>query len=85
MGLSIVTAAYKGYVTSRLDAVLTEEQRQLILDSASFIQTLSPEVQERVREIFSGGYNLQFRILIGFAAAQIPSSLLMWQRKQIVA
>lgn len=85
LGLAIVTAAYKGYVKSRLNTFLTEEQQSMIFDSAKFIESLSPDAQEKVREVFSGGYNLQFRILIAFAAAQIPSSLLMWQKKQIVA
>ncbi|KAF7914938.1 hypothetical protein BELL_0327g00030 [Botrytis elliptica] len=84
LGLAIVTAAYKGYVTSRLNAFLTVEEQLSIFESAKYIQSLSPEMQGRVREVLAGGYNLQFRILIALAAAQIPSSLLMWQKNQIV-
>ncbi|KAM0308687.1 hypothetical protein ACHAO8_009778 [Botrytis cinerea] len=84
LGLAIVTAAYKGYVTSRLKAFLNLEEQLSVFESAKYIQSLSPELQGRVREIFAGGYNLQFRILIALAAAQIPSSLLMWQKEQIV-
>lgn len=84
LGLAIVTAAYKGFVISRLDKFLALEQRQAILQSAEAIQSLTPAVQAEVKKIFAGGYNLQFRVLIAFAAAQIPSSLLMWQKKQIV-
>lgn len=84
LGLAIVTAAYKGYVTSRLKAFLNLEEQLSVFESAKYIQSLSPEVQGRVREVFAGGYNLQFRILIALAAAQIPSSLLMWQKEQIV-
>ncbi|KAA8564176.1 hypothetical protein EYC84_011123 [Monilinia fructicola] len=83
IGLAIVTAAYKGYVIGRLDQFLALEQMNLILDSADAISLLPPDVQVQVRRVFAGGYNLQFRILIAFAAAQIPSSLLMWQKKQI--
>lgn len=84
IGLAIVTAAYKGYVITRLNQFLTPEQRDLVLQSADAISLLSSDVQVQVRRVFAGGYNLQFRILIAFAAAQIPSSLLMWQKEQIV-
>ncbi|KAF7953324.1 hypothetical protein EAE96_006535 [Botrytis aclada] len=84
LGLAIVTAAYKGYVTSRLSSFLTAEEQFSIFESAKYIQSLSPEIQGKVREVLAGGYNLQFRILIALAAAQIPSSLLMWKKQQIV-
>ncbi|QSZ35233.1 hypothetical protein DSL72_008102 [Monilinia vaccinii-corymbosi] len=48
---------------------------------AYLIQSLSPEAQENVREVFSRGHNLQFRILIAFAAAQIPIFVPLWQKK----
>jgi len=84
IGLAIVTAAYKGYVNSRIEQILTREQSDRLFDSAAAIATFEPQIQERIKIIFAGGYNLQFRILIAFAAAQIPSSMLMWQKKQIV-
>lgn len=84
IGLAIVTASYKSYVLSRLHSFLTPEQTYDVLRSAKAILDFAPDVQDHVRIVFAGGYNLQFRILIAFAAAQIPASLLMWQTKQIV-
>ncbi|KAM0170784.1 hypothetical protein ACHAPC_011127 [Botrytis cinerea] len=84
LGIAIATAAYKSNIISNLDKILTKEQRLLILESTSMIKTFDPDVQLQIRSIFAEGYNLQFRILVAFAAAQIPSSLLMWQEKQIV-
>ncbi|KAF5868834.1 putative efflux pump antibiotic resistance protein [Botrytis fragariae] len=84
LGIAIATAAYKSNIISNLDKILTKEQRSLILESTSMIKTFNPKVQMQIREVFAEGYNLQFRILVAFAAAQIPSSLLMWQEKQIV-
>lgn len=83
IGLAIVTAAYKGYANSRLDVLLTEHEKDALMQSTKSLVTLTPAVQEKVRMVYAGGYNLQFRILIAFAAAQIPSSLMMWQSKQI--
>lgn len=84
IGLAIVTAAYKANVISSLDQFLTLEQRSRILQTPQTIASFDSIAKEKIERAFASGYNLQFRILIGFAAAQIPSSLLMWQRKQIV-
>ncbi|THV52412.1 hypothetical protein BGAL_0080g00350 [Botrytis galanthina] len=84
LGIAIATAAYKSNIISNLDKIVTKEQRSLILESTSIIKTFDPRVQMQIRGVFAEGYNLQFRILVAFAAAQIPSSLLMWQEKQIV-
>ncbi|TGO56767.1 hypothetical protein BCON_0073g00010 [Botryotinia convoluta] len=84
LGIAIATAAYKSNIISDLDRILTKEQRSLILESTSIIKTFDPKVQIQIRGVFAKGYNVQFRILVAFAAAQIPSSLLMWQEKQIV-
>ncbi|KAF7921517.1 uncharacterized protein EAE97_011306 [Botrytis byssoidea] len=83
LGIAIATAAYKSNIISNLDKILTKEQRSLILESTSMINTFDSEVQTQIRGVFAESYNLQFRILVVFAAAQIPSSLLMWQEKQI--
>ena len=82
IGLAIVTAAYKGYIQSHLGSFLTPEEMSQLLESAHNILLFDANKQDQIREAFARGYNIQFRILIAFAAAQIPSSLLMWQRKQ---
>ncbi|CAG8958366.1 hypothetical protein HYFRA_00011043, partial [Hymenoscyphus fraxineus] len=84
IGLAIVTAAYKGYVNSHLEEFLTPEERTQLLISVENIFLFDTKIQHQIRSVFAGGYNLQFRILIAFSAAQIPSSFLMWQRKQVL-
>jgi hypothetical protein len=41
-------------------------------------------MQTSIRTIFGQGYNVQMVIMIGFAAAQIPASLLMWTKKPLM-
>jgi len=48
------------------------------------MNSLQPEQQVRVRTIFGQEYDVQMRILIELAAAQLSESLLMWQKNQIV-
>ena len=84
IGLAVVTSVLDGFVRSRLSVFLSAEQVGALLQTSTVMNTFTSEQQEKIRAIFGQGYNIQMRILIGLAAAQLPSSLLMWQKKQIV-
>ena len=84
IGLAVVTSVLDGFVRSRLSMFLSAGQVGALLQTSVVVNTFSSEQQEKIRAIFGQGYNIQMRILIGLAAAQLPSSLLMWQKKQIV-
>ena len=84
IGLAIVTTASNGSVRSGLAQFLSGGQIDDLLRSAEAIPTFPPETQIAIKTVFADGYNLQMKILSGFAAAQIPSSMIMWQKKQIV-
>lgn len=78
VGLAIVTSVLNSYIKSHLSASVTPQQLGSILQSANAINMLDSTMQSTVRAIFGHGYNLQMKVMIGFAAAQIPASLLMW-------
>lgn len=78
LGLAIATNVLNTYVKSHLSASIAPQQVSTILSSAEEINVLDPAVRSTVRAIFGHGYNLQMEVLIGFGAAQIPASLLMW-------
>lgn len=84
IGLGIVTSVLNNFVTSRLSYFLSPSEVNTILQTSAAISKFYPEQQDMIRSVFAEGYNLQMRILIGFAAAQLPASLVMWQKKQIV-
>ena len=84
IGLAIVTTVINSYLRNRLAGLLPPDQIAAVLQSTDALGTLPPALAETVRGIFARGYNLQLRIMIGFSAAQIPVTFLMWQRKQIV-
>lgn len=83
IGLAIVTTVFNGYVRSKLGQILSASQVNDLLKAANSISALSAEMQEIVRSILAEGYNIQMKILAGLAAAQIPSSFVMWQKQQI--
>ncbi|KAL5041369.1 hypothetical protein BDW71DRAFT_217899 [Aspergillus fruticulosus] len=83
IGIAIVTAVANGYLQSHLQQVLGPDELRAVLQSAADLSTLSPADQGTVRGAFSASYNLQMKILTGFAGGQVFASLLMWQEKQI--
>jgi hypothetical protein len=56
----------------------------MFLQSVESRFLFSPEVQDRIKTVITRSYNQQFKVLIAFAAAQIPSSFFMRQKEQIL-
>ena len=84
IGLAVVSAVSRNVISSDLKGFLTQDQVNSILQSTDNIISFAPSIQSQIRSVFAVGYNIQIKILIGFSAAQILSSILMWQKKQIV-
>jgi hypothetical protein len=82
--LAIATSVFNGHVRPGLSQVLGRpmDSGQSILPGEIFA-TLPSEQLESARAVLAHGYNLQMIVLAAFAAAQIPATLLMWQKKQI--
>jgi hypothetical protein len=85
IGLAIVTSIFNSFIRSDVSSFLSGNQVDSLLKSTSYITTLSPTVQISTRDAFSAGYNLQMKILAGFAGGQVLSSFLMWRKDQIKA
>lgn len=82
--ISIVTAVGNTWLRDVLSDSLSLEQIQAIFRSSEHIESLpSPEVIAMVRGRFVESFNLQMRIVLGFAIAGAFVALLMWQRNQI--
>jgi hypothetical protein len=77
IGLVIVTAVLQSHVNSDLRQILSAEEVAALLDISSAISHFSPDVLATVQSVFAQRYNIQFRILAGLAATQIPSSLII--------
>ena len=85
IGLAIVSAVFNRTTKPKLLEVLSVEQFQILSQTTAIISTLSPSTQAAVRQILAEGYNLQIKITVGFAAAQIPGAFLMWRKVPKVA
>ena len=78
IGLGVATNILNVYVRSHLAGSVTPTLVTRLLQSTEEIESLDPASQAVVRAIFGHGYNLQMKAMIGFAAAQVPASLLVW-------
>ena len=81
IALAIVTSVFNGIIRPKLLPILTFDQYSALLQSSTAIDSFDPSLQQAVRTILSDAYNVQFRIMIGFGAAQIPAALLTWTRR----
>jgi hypothetical protein len=54
-----------------------------ILKNTDAIKMLDETSSNNVRVVFAEGYNLQTTMLIGFAAAQIFATALMWNNQRL--
>ncbi|OTA64073.1 putative multidrug resistance protein fnx1 [Hypoxylon sp. EC38] len=80
MILAIATSVFNGYARSHLQAITGSSDTNAL----SQLSLLHPDVQEQVRYALSEAYNRQNLVLCASAAMQIPASLLMWKKKQVV-
>lgn len=78
-----MTTAFNGLVKSRLGRFLSTEQINDLLEFANSSLSYPADTQDRFRIIFAEGYSLQMKIMTGFAAAQLLSTLFIWQSKQV--
>ncbi|KAI0544897.1 putative multidrug resistance protein fnx1 [Xylaria curta] len=81
--ISITTAVGNGWVKNIIRDVVTTPQLRDIFRSTAYISTLPESAQYVVRSAFVEGFNLQMRIVLGFAVASVFSIFLMWQKSQI--
>jgi hypothetical protein len=83
VGIAIVTSISTPYIRSHLTDILPLELAESLLERTELVQHLSPDTLERVRMLFGEAYNLQVKVLIGFAVAKVPVTGLMWTNLRV--
>ena len=82
--LAIATSIFNSYTTPLLSEYLT---RYSLTRDATYstqgLKTLVEADQGAVRMILARGFNRQMFVLSAFAAAQIPTSLLLWRKDHV--
>ena len=80
IGLSIASSVLNGKLKSELRGVLLSSELTALLQTTEVIKSLSPEKAQRVRQTFVDSYNVQFKIMLGFAAAQVVATAMLLRR-----
>ncbi|MCJ1263264.1 hypothetical protein MMC22_003134 [Lobaria immixta] len=80
IGLSIASSVMNEYLKTHLAAILPLDELAALLQSTAVLVRFAPNVQQKVLEVFARGYDLQFKILTGFAGAQFLTAMMMWKK-----
>lgn len=83
LGLAIASNVLNNHFRSSLVGVVTADQLSALLQSTATIRHLPPGVQAQVITVLSDGYDMQMKILAGFAGAQLLAVGTLWRKKQI--
>lgn len=77
IGLAVASNILNGRLSNHLQGVLSSHDLHIFLENVRSIKFLSPHLQEEVKAVFADSYTTQLRVMIGFAAAQLPAILLL--------
>lgn len=80
IGLSITSSVMNEYLKTHLATILSSDALAALLQRTEILAKFAPDVQEKVIEVFAQGYDLQYKIITGFAAAQFLAVMLMWKK-----
>ncbi|KAF2103746.1 MFS general substrate transporter [Rhizodiscina lignyota] len=83
LGLSIATTVLNNHLSSHFGAMGQQAQDRLQADAVSFIASLPPTAQHGVIEVFGEGYSIVFKIMAGFAVAQVFAVILMYRNPPV--
>lgn len=83
VGVAIVTSAQTRSLRNHLLRLLPVAQVSALLETTDLLNTLPSATQAAVRTAFGNSYNIEMKIMIGFAAAEVVVSLLLLTRKPI--
>lgn len=78
IGISIAASVSTPYIREHLLELVPPETVLRLLEKTETLSSLRGPLLKQVRKVFADGYDLQMKLLIGFAAAQVPATLLMW-------
>ncbi|CAJ2502464.1 Uu.00g098580.m01.CDS01 [Anthostomella pinea] len=82
--LAISTSVFNTYTRPILQKLLGVSDSDSLIQSGASLASLPQALQDQVRYTLGEGYNRQILVLCVSAALQIPFTLLMWKKKQLV-
>jgi hypothetical protein len=84
IALATITCVSTPLIRSALLEAISPEQTHEILERLEIIPHLPEETQAHVRSSFQHGFGLQMKIIMGFAAGNIPATLMMMSKQSLL-
>ena len=83
VGIAFATSLSTPYLRSHIPQVAPASSVALILEKTANIHLLPADLRTKVEKVFAESFSVQIKLVIGFAAAQIPATLLMWTKQHV--
>lgn len=80
IGVAVAQAVLNHQISTTLASVLGQEKLAALLESATAISTFTPQEIALTSECYGIGFNLVYKVMLGFALAALLTSLGCWQR-----
>ena len=81
IGLAIVSNVFTARLKNGLTGLLSPQQLLALDRDTAVLNTLAPDLKERVLHVFAKEYNYQNNIIIAFAAAQLLAVAVVWNKR----
>ncbi|KAF2871119.1 major facilitator superfamily domain-containing protein [Massariosphaeria phaeospora] len=81
IGLAIVSNVFNSRLRDGLAGLLTPQQLLTSDRDTSILATLAPHVRDEVVRVFANEYNYQNKIIVAFAAAQLLTAGMVWNKR----
>lgn len=83
LGIAAGTAILHSHTQSGLSSLLPADEVDALSVSTQLINTLTPEIQTRVQEVYAEAYGMQMKMIGGFSVAQFLALALVWKRQNV--
>ncbi|OQE28648.1 hypothetical protein PENSTE_c003G06388 [Penicillium steckii] len=83
LGVAASAAILNHFIESRLSAILDPMEKAALARSTQSIMTLTPDVQNHIREVYALSYNAQMKLAASFSAAQFLAIAMIWKKDNV--
>ena len=85
LGLAIASHILNGRLAHHLQGILSKHELHVFLENVERMKNFTPHLKDEVHRVFAESFTTQMRVMIGFAAAQLPAILLLIKPGQQLA
>ena len=81
--MAVTSNVLNSHLKRNLSGLLDPSQLSTLLQNIDIIKSFDSATQMHIREVFAQGYALNFKIILGFTAAQFLTVAMILRKNQI--